>query len=452
MNFFNQIASANSAGHPEVLVMEDESLLAQGLQMVLREEGYGVDLAATGEDALDTMRRKGYDLLVADLQLPDMDGIEVIKRLKNENPDTGVIVITGYPSVSSALEAFKTGVFDYLAKPLTEDDFVAAVNKAIQEKKPHSGDQKLLRQKDVMRVLRTTGDPPAVSGADNAIESLGEDAANAGLSRSPAFSGTNGISPDQAAPQESGTTAQAFTDMPQLLHQDKMISMGRLAASVVHEINNPLSGILNYIRLMIKIMRRSASLTPEEAEKFQRYLILVEEEVDRCSSIVSNLLAFSRKSEMQYSGVNISELLEKCIMLSAHKLELEHITRNTRVDKDIPMAWGDFNQIQQCVINLIFNAIDAMDKGGTLTLAARYDNGADMVEIAIGDDGRGIPEEERRNIFEPFFTTKTDGRGLGLGLSTVHQIIEQHNGEIDVDSEPGKGTTFTIRLPAAQTV
>jgi PAS domain S-box-containing protein len=240
---------------------------------------------------------------------------------------------------------------------------------------------------------------------------------------------------------------QQFADQTRLLHEHKMISLGKLSASVVHELNNPLAGILNYIRLMLKIIKRG-DLEQKKIEKFQKHLTLVESETSRCSQIVSNLLAFSRKSELELKAMSINELLEKCILLSQHKLMLQNIQIKTDLDPGIPMVLGDFNQTQQCVINLIFNAIDAMPDGGTLTLASSFDPEKKMVEIKIEDTGCGIAEEDLHQIFDPFYSTKMEGEGLGLGLSMVYGIIDRHKGSITVDSELEKGTIFTIRLPS----
>ncbi|MFC1857150.1 response regulator [Thermodesulfobacteriota bacterium] len=561
------------AGQPQILLMEDESSVAQGLQMVLREEGYDVDLAMTGQSALNTLSHKGFDLLVADLQLSDMDGMEVIKRVRDERPETEVIVITGYANVPSAVEALKTGVLDYLPKPFTGEEFVAAVEGALKDKnefpieehiQPIEIEQeKLIRKREVIHALKkayedddtlrgglahvrersSTGDKienhitlreeewmdtdDELTKEFNVQKNLIENAIdgimawdrdgkvivfNKRLEKILGYSQDEAVGKmlfDQFFPigaveqfkkdlynekhgsentlflpetdlihkagnkiavqlsatvlfeegEQIGIAAffrdlkefrkleQEFADLAQLLHQDKIMSLGRLAASIVHEINNPLTGILNYIRLMIKVLSRNDSLTPQKIEKFQRYLTLVESETSRCSSIVSNLLAFSRKSEMQFREVNIGELLEKCVMLSQHKLDLENLQVKTYLDSKIPEVWGNFNQIQQCIINLIFNAIDAMTKGGMLTLRCTYNKEEGVVEVQVEDDGCGIAKEKLSNIFDPFFTTKKD-KGLGLGLSTVYRIIDQHKGTISVDSELGKGTIFSIKLPA----
>ncbi|MBW1997029.1 MAG: PAS domain S-box protein, partial [Deltaproteobacteria bacterium] len=239
---------------------------------------------------------------------------------------------------------------------------------------------------------------------------------------------------------------QQFTDQARIIHQHKMMSLGRLAASVVHEINNPLAGILNYIRLMAKIIQRGP-LEAQHLEKFRRYLKVIEEETGRCSRIVSSLLAFSRRSKMEFSKVDVNELLQRCILLSQHRLNLQNITVQGRFQEGIPAIWGDQNQIQQCIINLIFNAIDAMPTGGTLTLESTVNPREKYVEIRVADTGSGISKEDLPHIFEPFYTTKTEGDGLGLGLSTVYGIIDRHKGTITVESQPEKGSLFTIKIP-----
>ena len=237
-----------------------------------------------------------------------------------------------------------------------------------------------------------------------------------------------------------------FADQARILHQDKMMSLGRLAASVVHEINNPLSGILNYIRLMIRVLNRGL-LKKEQQEKFQQYLELVETETGRCSQIISSLLTFSRKSPLTFEKISVADLIHRCTILSQHKLELQNIRLESQVEPDIPPVEGDFNQLQQCLINLIFNAIDAMPEGGALTLSGSYDPAVASVTMMVKDTGSGIPEADLPNIFEPFFTTKQEGYGVGLGLSTVYGIMERHKGTVKVASRSGEGSTFILQLP-----
>jgi PAS domain S-box-containing protein len=242
---------------------------------------------------------------------------------------------------------------------------------------------------------------------------------------------------------------QQMADQARILHQDKMISLGRLAASVAHEINNPLSGVLNYLRLMIRIVSRQPDSSKPNAD-FQRYLSIAEQEIDRCSRIVGNLLIFARKSPVKNEPVVIAELIERCALLSRHRLELGRIDLVTRIGESLPTVRGDANQLQQCLINLIFNAVDAMPQGGRLELGATCSQDRHRLIITVTDNGCGIEPGNLEHIFEPFFTTKQEGHGTGLGLSTAYGIVERHGGRIEVHSRPGKGTTFTMTFPAVE--
>lgn len=237
-----------------------------------------------------------------------------------------------------------------------------------------------------------------------------------------------------------------MADQARILHQDKMMSLGRLAASVVHEINNPLAGILNYLRLMIRSLERGP-LAPADQEKFRSYLDLVESETERCSRIISSLLTFSRKTPPSRTEVRIRDLVERSMILSQHKLELSHIRLDVQIPPDLPAITGDINQLQQCLINLIFNAIDAMPDGGTLQISASHDPLEKTVTVSVADTGTGISRDDLPNIFEPFFTTKKEGYGVGLGLSTVYGIMQEHGGRVEVDSRPGHGACFRLEFP-----
>jgi signal transduction histidine kinase len=203
------------------------------------------------------------------------------------------------------------------------------------------------------------------------------------------------------------------------------------------------------MRLMGRLLQQG-DVTGERRDKFSRYLNIAETETARCSQIVSNLLSFSRRSPAAFAPVDITELMQRCILLSQHKLELSHIRLETRMQPGLPAVEGDFNQLQQCLINLIFNAIDAMPQGGTLTLEAQAGGRTQTVSIRVKDTGPGIPPEHLSSIFEPFFTTKSEGHGLGLGLSTVYGIVERHHGRVNACNPDEGGALFEITLPVAR--
>jgi PAS domain S-box-containing protein len=234
-----------------------------------------------------------------------------------------------------------------------------------------------------------------------------------------------------------------------LLHQDKMASLGKLSASVVHEINNPISGILSLVMLMNRIME-DGKLQQKDADQFSQYLRLMETETKRISRIVSNLLAFSRHSKMEFASVKLNQLIEKTLFLNANLLKLHSIKVEENPDPDLPDLTGSEDRLQQVFMNLISNASEAMEAGRgerVLSIGTKHLREKECVSVFFADTGVGIPQENLSKLFEPFFSTKKKGKGVGLGLSVAYGIIQEHGGSIHVQSEEGRGTTFTIELP-----
>jgi two-component system NtrC family sensor kinase len=230
----------------------------------------------------------------------------------------------------------------------------------------------------------------------------------------------------------------------QVLLMEKMASLGKLAATVAHELNNPLGGILNYAKLVERVVRDE---TLDEAAKreVQRYLTAVQQEARRSGDIVRNLLLFARPSQARLMPVRLSQIIERSLLLVRHRMEMSSITSDFAAAVQGDEITCDADQIQQVVVALLVNAIEAMEEGGHLHVAVTPM--ADTVEIAVSDTGIGIPEEAIGRIFEPFFSTKEKESGVGLGLAIVYGIVRAHGGTIDVTSQPGEGTIFTIRLP-----
>jgi len=235
----------------------------------------------------------------------------------------------------------------------------------------------------------------------------------------------------------------------QIVQSEKLASLGKLAATIAHEINNPLAAVLTYIRLMIKVKDRDM-FSPERLEDISRYLSTMELETARCGEIVKNLLAFSRQSKISIKSQSIIDIIDRTLNLIAHDLDIKGIQLKRNIAPDLPRVQCDFQQIQQALLNLIYNASDAMLDGGTLTVTGQIKAGSErFLEIMVSDTGCGITEEDKEKIFDPFFTTKAEGKGVGLGLSVVYGIIIRHNGTIDVESIPGKGSTFKVSLPCS---
>ena len=242
-------------------------------------------------------------------------------------------------------------------------------------------------------------------------------------------------------------TREVKKDLARLLHEDKMIALGKLVASSVHEINNPIAGIHTLARLMLRSLEEGPP-KEESIEELERYLRLISDESARCGQIVSNLLSFSRQTKVERCLFSINEIIHSVVLLVQHKMQLQKIAVEENLPKDLPQIEGDRNQIQQCLMNLVFNAVEAMPGGGRLTLTTAVDKRARRVRVAVRDTGCGIPPENLSAIFEPFFSTKSKDKGVGLGLSVVYGIIHEHRGTIYVDSTVGKGSTFFLTFPA----
>ena len=170
-------------------------------------------------------------------------------------------------------------------------------------------------------------------------------------------------------------------------------------------------------------------------------------ELDRCGNIISGLLSFSREPVLEYRDIDIHDVLDSVITLTGHKMELQEIKLETDFFPRPLILRGDVNQLQQCFLNLIFNAIEAMPEGGTLRLSSNLRADKEKMIIFVKDTGCGIKEDVKEHIFDPFFTTKGEGEGTGLGLSIVYGIVKAHNGEIKVESDEGRGTTIKVTLP-----
>lgn len=525
-------ARIDLAAGPEwkILLIDDEADIRDVMQLSLMDAGHEVICAPDGIQGLDLLARHSPQVLITDIKMPGIDGLEVLKRAKKLRPETEVIVTTGFADIQKATVALQNDASDFITKPVDDQRLHLALDRAFKryldrkaladytdlleaENLKTSADliqkvdfQRRLIENSMDGILGCNGEDRVVIYNKAMEDMLGyprhqvlqvrgladffEHKDFLALKQNLVRQGYGG--PDRLFLYETFMKGRDRARMPvqvsgslviqedasrglvlfirdlariraleqtirgqeKILHQEKMMSLGRLAASIVHEINNPLSGILNYIRLMIRLTGER-TLTPAMADRFRDYLDIVDRETFRCSQLVSGLLKFSRKSKVEFAPVDVGELIRYSLMLCNHKLALSNIRVETAASPELPRVSGDFNQLQQCLINLVFNALDAMagnagaGNAGSLRVDARYTPGDRWVKIRVRDTGRGIAPSDLPYIFEPFFTTKEAGYGVGLGLSTAFGIIERHRGTIEVESREGKGSCFTINLPPA---
>jgi two-component system NtrC family sensor kinase len=231
-----------------------------------------------------------------------------------------------------------------------------------------------------------------------------------------------------------------------LTQSEKMASLGKLAAVVAHEINNPLAGILTYSKLVSRLADRGFNEGQRLGEA-KNYLQVIEGESRRCGGIVKNLLTFARQTPINPQRNDLNAILERCLLLVGHQMTLQNIELEKRLASDLPPLYCDAGQVQQALLVILMNAVEAMPQGGRLGVESVYDPVRRLGRVTVSDEGPGIPPEVLSHIFEPFFTTKEESRGTGLGLAIALGIVQQHGGNIEVDSTPQKGTSFTVLLP-----
>jgi two-component system NtrC family sensor kinase len=245
--------------------------------------------------------------------------------------------------------------------------------------------------------------------------------------------------------QVEDRTAALRSAQRRLVQSEKLASLGKLAASIAHEINNPLAGILTSSKLLLRLIA-DGKLPDTATPMFARHLGLMERETHRCTVIVRNLLDFARQREPTITQVDVNACLEEALTLLKNQIALQRVQLEKRLDS-VPAVPADFGQLRQAFINVILNACEAMTDGGVLTITSGLVDQGTTIEVAVRDTGPGIAPEHLSKILDPFFTTKE--KGTGLGLSVVYGVVERHGGVLDIQSEVGRGTTVLIRLPVA---
>jgi signal transduction histidine kinase len=223
----------------------------------------------------------------------------------------------------------------------------------------------------------------------------------------------------------------------QLMQAEKLSSIGLLAAGIAHEVNTPIAGISSYTQMLLKD-------TPE-SDRRKHILEKIEKQTFRAAEIVNGLLNFSRLNGSEFKDLDVNQLICDSLALLNHQLQSSHITVESQFDRSLPPVHGNEGKLQQVFVNLFLNARDAMPSGGELAIHTAMNES--MVIVDITDNGTGISKEDIKRIFDPFFTTKNVGKGTGLGLAVTYGIIQEHGGRIFVDSDSGKGTHFTLKLP-----
>jgi two-component system, NtrC family, sensor kinase len=423
-----QTPSASHFAPSESLTSDDRRLLVvddeEGVRNLFASylsESYECATAASAEEALTMLAAEAFALVITDVMMPGRNGVELLREIVARYPETVVIMCSGIDRTQRVLDAVRLGAYDYLIKPVDIDVLGMTVERALERRA-------LLRAARQYRadIERSNGE---LRRSKEALEHL----------------------------------------QAQIIHSEKMASLGQLAAGVAHELNNPAGFIYGNMEILDECTRglacllsfyESVPLAPDAAARARR----IKEEVDyeralaelpsviadcregaeRIRDVVQNLRTFSRLDEAEFKKVDIHEGLESTLRLLSRHYGPDRV-RLTRDYGELPAVDCFAGQLNQVWLNLLVNAAHATREGGEVRIRTRREG--ERVVVQIGDDGHGIAPENLKRIFDPFFTTKPVGEGTGLGLSVTYSIVERHRGAITVESAPGQGTTFTVSIP-----
>jgi len=480
-----------------ILLVDDEEDFCQTLGKRLEGMGYIVHTANCGRDAMTLFREVNPMIVLMDVTLPDNNGLDLMKQMKGENPDTEIIIITGLGNMDLAVKSFQLDATDFVTKPFGRGVLRQALGRAakkifVRRQFKDYAENKTMRK---MVINELVNDDVLVIGADYRIMDINAPMLNKlEVTREevigrfcyeithhqknpcsgddhpcPLIQSINTKKPSQTTHvhldnqnrenyysiscypifekgQATGVIelsrdiTNEINKQRSLLQQSKLMSIGRLAAGVAHEINNPLTTILTTALLI------QEDIEPENP--IYKELGVIAGETLRCRKIVTALLDFARQGKPLKKEHNLKELIEEVVLLTRKQAAFKDVLVESDCAADMGTIQMDKGQLQQAFINLILNGIESTDSGGKVTVVARISLDSKFAEIVIRDTGEGIPKEELDKIFDPFYTTKESGNGLGLAITSG--IIEQHGGVITVSSQPGQGSVFTIRLSLQQ--
>lgn len=493
----------------KILLVDDEESIRNMMRKTLELDGYTVFTAENGPKALEIFRSESPDIVLLDVRMPDMEGTEVLSRIKAINRDAEVIIISGHGDMDVAVECLRKEASNFLTKPVSDELLSISLTRSLEKLALKKKLRQYMRNLEILvreanvelerayqfRENIIENSPDAIvcirkggeiiifnSSAERLLGYRKEQVVGKmnivqlylpGVARtimkdlkSEDFGGPGILQKREvlvvdskgdeipvfisaAILYEDGIEAGSvgiFTDLrgklkleKQLLRSEKLSSLGKLSAGIAHEINQPLTGVLTFAHLLLKKFK--------DDEPTRRDLEIIVRETNRIRGIVQGILDFARDMPMQKKPRRIEELLDQTLEIIVRQQRFFGITLVKEYGSNTPEVVVDSNLMEQVVMNIILNALDAMNGSGTLTIRTRLER--DAVEIEFEDTGHGMPEAILDKIFDPFFTTKdsTEGMGMGLGLAVSYGIVKNHNGDILVSSKEGVGTKFVVRLP-----
>jgi C4-dicarboxylate-specific signal transduction histidine kinase len=446
----------------EILIVEDSPTQAEKLKYLLENHGYRVSVADNGNKALDLLKERKPFLVISDIMMPEMGGYELCSRMRADKKlkDIPVILLTSLTDPKDVIHGLASGANNFITKPYDENLLISRIrhlqaNISLRENHDaekgvrvfFSGEHYFITAEplQILDLLLSTYENAYHQNREliktrNELRTLNEELDRKVTDRTAHLE--TEITERKKAENELKRKTEELREMTQQLWQTaKMASVGELAASIAHELNNPLATVSLRIESLL-------AQTPED-DTSHKTLKIVEQEVERMGNLIVNLLQFSRRTQQQISTLDVCDEIEKTLELIHYHLRKHNIQIVKEFSPDAPKIHADRQQLRQLFLNLFTNASDAMLKGGTLTIRVTKIPESDNIIIEIADTGTGIPPDILPRVTEPFFTTKPEGKGTGLGLAICRRIVREHNGEFEIMSDgiPGRGTTVRISLP-----
>ncbi len=407
--------SAFSVPRSRVLVVDDEKSIQVTLRSFLQEAGYEVEIAGDADHARRLLSNGAWDVVVTDIVLPGVSGIELLKSIHAAAPAVQVIMMTGEPTVETAAEAVRAGARDYLTKPANKNAILRSVAtevqmKKIEDEKRHLQEENRKYQENLEKLV--TERTQALQDANQRLEAA---------------------------------LVEVKRSQEETIKQERLNALGQMVSGIAHDFNNALMPIVGLSSFFL-----SDPNALSDPERLRADLEAIRTSASAAADIVRRLREFYVPEEaLGTASVDLGKLVDRVMLLTepAWRVQATAEGRDIRVVneiRDFPPIPANEPRLREALVNLVLNAVDAMPKGGGIRLSAASDG--ETATLRVSDTGAGMPDDVRKRCFEPFFTTKGK-RGSGLGLSLVYGIVSRHGGGITVESQVGQGTTFVIRLP-----
>jgi len=488
----------------KILVVDDDESICAYLENLLSQQSYDVITATTGESALEMLTTFKIDVVLLDLVLPDIDGFRVLDYIHQQNPDIKVIIITGFASIESAVEAIRKGAYDYLRKPFVNDELLKTTSNALAYKRLIENNRRseiaLLESEDRFTnlIVNSLSGIAIIQNGHVVYQNPEQRKLFHPLKEPFSLKGFKCVHPDdfekvrqtyqsliskrvkmvdldfrftppgKVHPHKDMVWVQCragnfvyknqdallvnMMDISRakeleklIIIKDKMASLGRVAAGIAHEIRNPLTGINSYL-FSLEDICSAETIQSADIDMIKQITSRIQMAANKIETVVKRVLDFSKPSTPKMVKIDINTSLKEVIALSVATLKKDNMVLEESLEEKLPQCYGDAHLIGQVVLNLINNAANAMrnvtnEKRIRITSYKKQDT----VNISVADSGPGVPLDLREKIFDPFFTTDADGSGIGLSIS--QRIVADHDGSIHVGTSILGGADFNVEIP-----